>query len=50
VDKLEKLFNNYKDKSEDVIGPDNIWKFCDDIGISPIEIEMLLIAFYLKPK
>jgi hypothetical protein len=50
IDNSEKLFNNYKDEDKNMIGPENIERLCEDIGISPVEIEILIIVFYFKPK
>jgi DCN1-like protein 4/5 len=44
-------FEKYKDSDEsegDVIGPDGIEKFCSDLGLTPDNIQVLLIAWKLQ--
>ncbi|XP_029560060.1 DCN1-like protein 1 isoform X1 [Salmo trutta] len=47
--KLEQLYNRYKDPQDDnKIGIDGIQQFCDDLGLDPASISVLLIAWKFR--
>ncbi|XP_071950156.1 DCN1-like protein 4 [Antedon mediterranea] len=41
-------FEEYKDKDSGSLGPDGMEKFCEDIGVEPENIVMLVIAWKLE--
>ncbi|BFZ14564.1 hypothetical protein BsWGS_17603 [Bradybaena similaris] len=43
-------FHEYTAPNEDVLGPEGMEKFCEDIGVEPENIVMLVIAFKLGAK
>uniref|UniRef100_A0A8C7NFN1 DCN1-like protein n=2 Tax=Oncorhynchus mykiss TaxID=8022 RepID=A0A8C7NFN1_ONCMY len=47
--KLEQLYNRYRDPQDDnKIGIDGIQQFCDDLGLDPASISVLLIAWKFR--
>jgi DCN1-like protein 4/5 len=49
LEKIDGLFNQYADKADDnSIGPDGIEALCDDLGVSPTDIRVLLLAWKLQ--
>ncbi|XP_072477995.1 DCN1-like protein 2 isoform X2 [Notamacropus eugenii] len=47
--KLEQLYNRYKDpQDENKIGIDGIQQFCDDLGLDPAHISVLVIAWKFR--
>uniref|UniRef100_A0A665TPH6 DCN1-like protein n=2 Tax=Echeneis naucrates TaxID=173247 RepID=A0A665TPH6_ECHNA len=47
--KLEQLYNRYRDPHDDnKIGIDGIQQFCDDLGLDPASISVLLIAWKFR--
>ncbi|XP_024381583.1 uncharacterized protein [Physcomitrium patens] len=48
-EKIDTFFNQYADKTEDnCIGPDGIEALCEDLGVSPTDIKVLLLAWKLQ--
>jgi DCN1-like protein 4/5 len=45
--RLEALFNHYKDE-EDRIGPNGVEKFCNDIGVAPEDVVVLVLCWHLN--
>ncbi|KAF5827375.1 DCN1-like protein 2 [Dunaliella salina] len=45
---VDQMFSAYKDPDEDVIGAEGIMKLCEDLGIEPADIVMLVIAFHMN--
>ncbi|XP_014680034.1 PREDICTED: DCN1-like protein 5, partial [Priapulus caudatus] len=43
-------FHEYATADEDVIGPEGMEKFCEDIGVEPENIVMLVLAWKLDAK
>ncbi|XP_045204486.1 DCN1-like protein 5 [Mercenaria mercenaria] len=43
-------FHEYTDPDEDVLGPEGMEKFCEDIGVEPENIVMLSLAYTLDAK
>lgn len=43
-------FHEYTDTDEDVLGPEGMEKFCEDIGVEPENIVMLCLAWKLDAK
>ncbi|XP_072748431.1 DCN1-like protein 3 [Anoplolepis gracilipes] len=48
--KLNALFDQYKDPHEDAILADGIERLCDDLQLSPDEFKVLVLAWKLKAK
>eukprot|EP01098_Paradermamoeba_levis_P010546 TRINITY_DN4436_c0_g1_i1.p1 TRINITY_DN4436_c0_g1~~TRINITY_DN4436_c0_g1_i1.p1 ORF type:complete len:246 (-),score=70.80 TRINITY_DN4436_c0_g1_i1:80-787(-) len=49
--KISELFDKYKDaENQKQIGPDGIERFCQDLGVSPEDVAILVLAFYLQPQ
>lgn len=48
--KLNALFDQYKDSHEDVILADGIERFCNDLQLSPDEFKVLVLAWKLNAK
>ncbi|XP_028254376.1 DCN1-like protein 1 [Parambassis ranga] len=47
--RLEQLYNRYRDPHDDnKIGIDGIQQFCDDLGLDPTSISVLLIAWKFR--
>ncbi|CAM4595572.1 unnamed protein product [Leuciscus chuanchicus] len=47
--KLEQLYNRYRDPQDDnKIGIDGIQQFCDDLGLDPASVSVLLIAWKFR--
>nr|XP_015216393.1 PREDICTED: DCN1-like protein 1 isoform X3 [Lepisosteus oculatus] len=47
--KLEQLYNRYRDPQDDnKIGIDGIQQFCDDLGLDPASISVLVIAWKFR--
>ncbi|XP_051985110.1 DCN1-like protein 1 [Xyrauchen texanus] len=47
--RLEQLYNRYRDPQDDnKIGIDGIQQFCDDLGLDPASISVLLIAWKFR--
>lgn len=42
---VTKLFEKYKDTKEDRIDVDGIQRFCDDLGVDPADVVMLVLAW-----
>jgi len=49
VQRLEQLFDKYKD-DDDQIGPNEMEKLCQDVGVDPEDPVMVVIAYHLKCK
>lgn len=47
-DAIVKLFENYKDKQQDAILAEGIQQLCDDLGVEPEDIVMLVISWHLQ--
>jgi len=46
--KLEKLFEKYKEPTEDVIGPNGIETLCADLAVQPEDVVTLVLAWRLN--
>jgi len=44
---LEKLFEKYKDPSEDAILAEGIIEYCEELEVDPTDVIMLIIAYHL---
>jgi len=49
LQRLEALFDKYKDE-DDQIGPNEMEKLCQDVGVDPEDPVMVVIAYHLKCK
>merc|ERR1712054_48964 len=45
---IEDLFAKYKDPDDDRILADGVSQFCDDLGVDPFDIVMLVISYQMK--
>ncbi|KAK9866866.1 hypothetical protein WJX84_011561 [Apatococcus fuscideae] len=45
---IARLFKKYKDKQQDAILAEGIQQFCDDLGVDPADIVMLVISWHLS--
>lgn len=45
---LHDLYNSYKDKESDLIGPEGIERFCEDLNLHPSDRQVLLLAYVMK--
>ncbi|CAH1776609.1 unnamed protein product [Owenia fusiformis] len=43
-------YHEYSDPNDDIIGPEGMEKFCEDIGVEPENIVMLSLAWKLEAK
>ncbi|KAG2444397.1 hypothetical protein HXX76_001150 [Chlamydomonas incerta] len=43
----EALYRRYKEPGEDHIGVDGVQKFCEDLGVEPSDIVMLVISYHM---
>ncbi|PNW88114.1 hypothetical protein CHLRE_01g014850v5 [Chlamydomonas reinhardtii] len=43
----EALYRRYKEPDEDHIGVDGVQKFCEDLGVEPADIVMLVISYHM---
>lgn len=49
LEKIDGLFSQYADKTdENCIGPEGIEALCDDLGVSPTDFKVLLLAWKLQ--
>jgi hypothetical protein len=47
LEKIDAFFSQYADKFDETsIGPDGIEALCQDLGVSPTDIRVLLLAWY----
>uniref|UniRef100_A0A7I4D2D4 Defective in cullin neddylation protein n=1 Tax=Physcomitrium patens TaxID=3218 RepID=A0A7I4D2D4_PHYPA len=48
-EKIDGFFNQYADKAEDhCIGPEGIEALCEDLGVPPTDVRILLLAWKLQ--
>eukprot|EP00878_Enallax_costatus_P003752 GHUV01003968.1.p1 GENE.GHUV01003968.1~~GHUV01003968.1.p1 ORF type:complete len:254 (+),score=70.65 GHUV01003968.1:404-1165(+) len=45
---IEQLYQKYKDPHQDMILADGISRFCDDLGVEPSDIVMLVISYHMN--
>lgn len=45
TDKVSELFQAYKDKNEDGVGPEGTERLCRDLGLDPADRKVLLLAW-----
>mmetsp|Transcript_37086 Transcript_37086/g.82489 ORF Transcript_37086/g.82489 Transcript_37086/m.82489 type:complete len:249 (-) Transcript_37086:1223-1969(-) len=45
---IESLFMKYKGKNSDMIEAEGVAQFCEDLGVDPADIVMLVISFYMN--
>jgi len=46
--RLEELFSKYKASDDDIIGAEGIVKLCDELGVSPDDVVVLVFAYHLN--
>lgn len=47
---VDGLFENYKEAGDDVIGPEGIERLCSDLGVSPTDRRVLVMAWIMGAK
>jgi len=45
---LEAMYKKYKDKHQDLIMAEGVGQFCEDLGVDPSDIVMLVLSYHLN--
>lgn len=44
-DAVMEMYDKYKDKEDDQVGPDGILDLCSDMGVEPTDVKLLILAW-----